>query len=241
MIKNGQKRYPIKKALLIGIDNNENNDSDNENECLNDILSMERILISEFNYDQDNIKILTNNDIKNKLEFTSIVKTFFRSSQPGDHIFFQYSCIDNDIITKNILTKLVQELHHEITCTLILDTTDPNLKIDLPWQLLNGTIKRISPNIFKSDIIQILGCRPKYISETSNHVYYDSSYPEKSKDCNGILMINVANIINNYYLNNISWSIFNELLSESIIPGHRCNMPQICVNYPLTCINDFNF
>lgn len=81
----------VKRALLIGI--NYKGSPIELNGCINDVKNIKDILINNFNYIEDNIRILTeeSNLIPNKLTIERSIRWLITSIQAGDTLFFHYS------------------------------------------------------------------------------------------------------------------------------------------------------
>lgn len=90
---------PIKKALLVGINSYPPEMDSDLNGCINDVMNMRDLLISQYGFESDNIRILTNGratkaNILARLEWLI-------DSNKGDELVFHYSGHGSQVRDRN--------------------------------------------------------------------------------------------------------------------------------------------
>ena len=181
-----------KKALLIGI--NYTNTRNALRGCINDVTLIENLLISEYNYKNENIVMLTDNTVikPTKKNIIDNITSLLSNAKKGDVLFLMYSghginmndynndeidgkdegiyTIDRKGIWDDELKQIIDtNLKKDVTLIALFDNCYSGTILDLKYQYLNNSLdnKYVNTNNSmetNSQVIVISGSRDNQIS-----------------------------------------------------------------------------
>lgn len=187
-------------AFLVGI--NYKGTTSELNGCINDVHSLKDLLINKFNYNKDNIVILTD-DEPLKPTKNNILRTFIdlaRKAIKGEltNLFFHYSghgyyvedynneetdnydevlCpLDyeiNGFISDDILNMIFRVFPSSCNIFTLMDCCHSGTILDLKYKYFDETEKICNNKNVKANIVMISGCRD---SQTSADAYLSGKY-----------------------------------------------------------------
>uniref|UniRef100_A0A6C0JUG6 Peptidase C14 caspase domain-containing protein n=1 Tax=viral metagenome TaxID=1070528 RepID=A0A6C0JUG6_9ZZZZ len=151
-----------KKALLVGI-NYEGTSSELKG-CVNDVYDLRNMLVSKYEYKQDNIQLLINTKATRKNILDAFI-ALLQSANEGDHICFTFSghgyytadmyekdemdgydemivTADNQTIVDDTFKQLIQtHLKEKVTLFSLFDNCHSGTIYDLRYQYLDSSIQ----------------------------------------------------------------------------------------------------
>lgn len=230
-------RPPTKKACLVGI--NYKGTSGELMGCVNDVYILRDLLVSQYKYKTEDIKILTDENATRQnilREFTSLVQ----NAKSGDSICFTFSghgaymkdrnneeadgqdelivSVDHYAITDDEL-KIILDTHlnPEVNMFTIFDSCYSGTILDLKYSFDNNTTTIINESYreTKGNVILLSGCRDNQVSMDG---FINNSF-------NGVLSSSFVLILRNNP--GLTWNELLTKMRDLLIMNQLTQVPQI--------------
>lgn len=226
-----------KKACLVGI--NYNGTANELRGCVNDVYILRDLLVSQYKYKTEDIKILTDQQATREnilREFTSLVQ----NAKSGDSIFFSFSghgaymkdtnneeadgqdelivSVDCYAITDDELKMILDtHLNAEVNMFTLFDNCYSGTILDLKYSFDNNTTTIINESYreTKGNVILLSGCRDNQVSLDG---FINNSF-------NGILSSAFVFILRNNP--SLTWNELLTKMRELLVANHLTQVPQI--------------
>ena len=162
-----------KKALLVGINKYICNHEYDLNGCVNDIIAIKEILIDNFGFRLNDIKILTDENAT-KENILDGLQWLISNTIDGDELLFYYSGHGSQIIDEDEIDETIDRLD-EIICP-----TDMNWDEPLTDDILHSYFKNIPDGVFLNCVID--ACHSGTITRSlQNNTVRFIPYPKNRK------------------------------------------------------------
>lgn len=231
-----------KYALLVGI--NYIGTESQLNGCINDVLNVKDILISKYQYLEENIKVITDlTDIKptkeiimsEMLRLTTLTDAgtvwihfsghgSYMHDYNGDESDKKDECIcpidysTAGFITDDSISKIMMQFKETVKCRIIFDSCHSGTALDLPclYNIETNKFAKQNNNKFKAKILFISGCKD---AQTSADAYINSQ-------SQGALTASLLNTLKNANYN-ISFRHLLIKMRKYLLEGGYDQVPQM--------------
>ena len=178
----------MKKAFLVGINKYQ---TSSLRGCVNDVLLMYKILSEKFNFNTNNIDIITDYQATRENIIKGLKKLTFNLSY-GDIIYFHYSGHGSQVVVKDWTNNSEPDGRDEILCPIDLDWNTPLRDNDLKDIFIN------IPNGVKSTVV-LDSCHSGTGLRNSNEIIYvdPDTDPSKYAILNKYISPPISNMLEN--------------------------------------------
>lgn len=119
--KKNEEANVMRKALLVGINAYP---SAPLRGCINDVLLMYKILTEQYNFNPENVNVLTDGEAT-KVNILTGLKKLVTGTKPNDVVFFHYSGHGSQVVVDDWTNTDEADGRDEILCSVDLDWNDP--------------------------------------------------------------------------------------------------------------------
>jgi len=241
----------MKYALLIGI--NYKGTSAELNGCINDINNTKEMLVNIYNYQEENIIVLTDeseikpthdniiyhlNKISNTIDATQIWISYsghgsYLRDRNGDEDDGKDECLvplDYDkkgMIRDDDINKILCQINEITNVIVIIDACHSETMIDLPYRYISGIKSVIENNKcnIKCNCIMISGCR-------DNQTSADAYSINNSKEYSGAMTTSLLHVLKKYNYNITCWRLLKKM-RKFLQNKQFSQVPHICCSKKL--------